>query len=162
MNDNTLAYLAGIVDGEGSIMIRKSVYRLNNPKYNDCVNPSYSPRITIKNTCEAPLKLMQKTLGGSYYKDKKIYQSKNSFHINKVLFCYGAEHRIAYNIINVLLPFLLIKKQQAKKLIQLVKLKEKYSLHRDKSKKGFNGKPYTLEAVKAFDKLYMEVKKLNK
>jgi len=144
------AYLAGILDGEGSLMIRKSTYRLRNPKFADCKNPSYNPRIGVKNTNEDVIKLFKQVFHGHYHKDKKLYPSKWGVHQNKIIYSYGAEHRLAVVICKTLMPYLIIKKKQAEKLLELNALKH---LKRSNS--------YTLEMIEKFEKLYREVKHLN-
>lgn len=154
-------YLAGILDGEGSVMIRKSTYRLRNKKYKDCVNPSYSPRIGIKNISKHPLMLMKKVFGGHLSKEKKIYQSKSGFLRNKLMWCYNAEHKIAYEICRILQPYLLIKHNQVKLVLELENIKKMAFKDRDKSNNKFYGKPYKEKYIKKFECLYLEVKKLN-
>lgn len=156
------AYLAGLMDGEGSFMIRKSFYRVRNKKYGDCKNPMYTPRVGVKNTNREVIELMKSIFGGHMSKEKRVYQSKNGHKRRKILYIYNAEHRIALNICEKLLPYLIIKKEQAKLLLELDKLKEKAKKDRDKSIKGFHGKPYKKEYIEKFEELYQRVKELNR
>jgi len=158
---NKIAYLAGIVDGEGSIMIRKSTYRSKNKKYGDCVNPSYSPRVGIKNICKNPLLLMKNVFGGHVSKEKRLYQSKSGFKRKNLMWIYNAEHRIAYKICEALFPYLMIKREQAKKIFELKRLKGLAHKDRQKDNSRFCGKAYKKCYIEQFEKLYLEVKKLN-
>lgn len=157
-----LAYMAGILDGEGSIMIKKSTYRLRSPKYGDCKNPQYIGRVSLKNTCEEVVKLFKEMFGGRYYKNKKIYYSRNGYRPNKIMHEYDAQHRIAYEICRKLYPFLRIKEQQAKKVLELEELKRQARQERDKNSPGVGGKPYKKEFIEKFEKLYQEVRTLNR
>lgn len=160
-NEIILAYLAGFVDGEGSLMIRKNNYRITNPKYGDCKNPQYSPRVGVKNTCEEPLVLLKETFGGHLQLNKKIYPSVSGFKSNKPLYVYNAEHNIAYSIVKTLLPYLIVKKKQAETLLKLRDSKKDATKNRDKTDKGFHGKAYRQESISDFEELYQEVKRLN-
>ena len=155
------SYLAGIIDGEGSIMVRKSRYRLKG-KHKDCINPSYTPRVAFKNTNEDVIKLFKKRFGGHYHKDKKLYQSKIGYRQRKLMFSYDSENQTAYKIIEKLIPYLVIKKKQAICILKLKKLKQKASQDRDKSySNGFYGKPYKKKYINGFEKIYQEVKRCN-
>ncbi len=149
--DTTIAYLAGILDGEGSIMIRKTDYRVRNPKYGDCVNPSYTPRVGIKNTNEDVIKLFKDVFHGHYHRDRVVYYSQNGFRPTKIIYSYGAEHRLAVIICKTLLPYLIIKRRQAEKALELDALK--YST--------FRSKAWLPADIEKFEKIYWEVKSLN-
>ena len=71
---------------------------------------------------------------------------------------YGAEHRIALNIIKQLYPYFIVKKKQAERLLELEKLKKKP--RREKGKK-FQGTPYTKDYLEELEELWLQVKKLN-
>lgn len=154
--EEILAYLAGIIDGEGSLMIRRSTYRMRNPKYCDCKNPVFNPRIGLKNANEDVIKLMKNVFGGHYHKYKRLYPSpKWGIRQNKIMYSYGVEHRLAERICIALLPYLIIKKEQANKLIELQNLK------RSPLCKRRGGQPYSKEIIEKFEQLYMVVKTLN-
>ena len=160
-NETILAYLAGFIDGEGSLMIRKNNYRVINPKYGDCKNPQYSPRVGVKNTREEPLILLKETFGGYLQKDKKIYPSISGFKSNKPIYVYSAEHNIAYLVVETLLPYLIIKKKQAEVILELRETKKEATKNRYKNNAEFHGKPYRQESILKFEQLYNEVKILN-
>jgi len=145
-------YLAGLIDGDGSILIKKTTYRIRNPKYKDCVNPEYFPRIQIKLTTPQPLFLIKEKYGGSLYMEKRIYRGKNSYKPTKPLWVYNANHKIAMKIIKDIYPFLIIKRKQAECLIELEKLK----------KEARKRRPYPKHIVKKFEELYLKVKRLNR
>ena len=58
------AYLAGIMDGEAYIGIKKS------HRSHGCINAIYHERIQIRMVDEQAIKLFRETFGGSYYKEK--------------------------------------------------------------------------------------------
>lgn len=116
------AYIAGIIDGEAYIGIKKSTYGM---RYRpDVKSPTYHERVQIKMASPEILKLIKDNFGGSFYKDKKIYQSKNGFKTNKIMYVYGTTDKIASEIIKAVFPFLIEKKRQAENILKLRKSKE--------------------------------------
>lgn len=109
-----LAYLAGLVDGEAYIGIKKSKPYQN---LTGRVNPSYHERIQVRMVDETAIKFLAKELGGSYYKEKP---SSNK---GKPLYCYQASDKKACEILNKLLPFLMVKKHSANTVLELRKEK---------------------------------------
>jgi len=108
-----IAYLAGLVDGEGYVGIKKQKPRP------DTINCLYHERIQIRMVDEIAIKLFKQTFGGNYYKE-----TEHSKYSKKPLYCYQATDRLASQIIRKLLPYLLIKKRQAKLILKLRKSKE--------------------------------------
>ena len=110
-----LAYLAGLVDGEAYIGIKKSKPYQN---LTGRVNPSYHERIQVRMVDEEAIKFLTEELGGWYYKEKS--HSNNG----KPLYCYQASDKKACEIIYKLLPFLIVKKQSAETVLELRKEKD--------------------------------------
>jgi hypothetical protein len=103
----TIIYLAGIVDGEGYVGIKKSKYARH------CPSPTYHERIQIRMIDEGAIKLFQKIFGGNYYKEKPHCAKGN------LLYCYQASDLLASKICKELLPYLLIKKSNAQRILKL-------------------------------------------
>lgn len=110
MNKLTLAYLAGLVDGEAYIGIKKS------QPYNELtgrINPGYHERIQIRMVDEPAIKIFAETFGGWYYKEKP------HAHKGRLLYCYQASDKLAANILEYLLPYLLVKHESALTVLKL-------------------------------------------
>ncbi len=103
------AYLAGLVDGEAYIGIKKS-----NNKKNGSKSPQHHERIQIRMTEELAIQLFKKIYGGSYYKEKP-----EQHNARKPLYCYQASDKLASNILQQLPPFLLVKRKDAKLVLLL-------------------------------------------
>ena len=103
-----IAYLAGIVDGEGYVGIKKTNNR------SDCRNPQYHERIQVRMVDECVIKLFKDTFGGNYYKE-----TNHSKYSKKPLYCYQASDKLAASIIKILIPFLVLKKRQAGLILNL-------------------------------------------
>lgn len=108
-----VAYIAGLIDGEGTIRIQKH-------QQGDW-NPKYCPTITFTNTNIDSVKLVQDFFRGRREIREHVGGTK-AFHSNKV--CYRAHRggRIAVaNILMQLLPYLRIKKKQAELILEFDK-----------------------------------------
>jgi hypothetical protein len=91
----TLAYLAGIVDGEGYIGIKKSQRK-------DCVSPSFQERIQVRMTKPEAIRLLACTLGGTYYRERKPQVAGR-----RRLYLWTASDRTARSIMNALTVIML-------------------------------------------------------
>jgi hypothetical protein len=120
MKQTDIAYIAGLVDGEGYIGIRKTTVR------KDCFNHSYHARIQIRMVDEPAIKFITDTLGGNYYREKP--------HCNngKPLFCYQSSDKKAEHILQTILPYLKVKKRSAETVLQLRKLQRESVKHKTK------------------------------
>lgn len=103
----TLAYLAGVIDSDGCISIKRSTYAKRKNR-DGTTNPIYCARVTLKQVTEACPRLMHETFGGPPPKLMKP-RTKN----NKPLWRYEVRNHRAVNICAALLPFLRIKGRQA-------------------------------------------------
>lgn len=160
-NKYVLAYLAGLIDGEGYIGIKKS-----NP-YNHLtgrVNPGYHERLQIRMVDEAAIKLLANTLGGWYYKEKPSVAQ------GRPLYCYQASDRKAAGILKILLPYLIIKRESANTVLLLRDSKNNPDRAKtDKISKSRWGTPMTGQkvmlspaAVEYRESLYQRCKALNR
>lgn len=104
--DTTLAYLAGLIDGEGYVGIKKT-----SPK--NCAGPRYMERVQVRMVHEPAIRLLAETLGGNYYREKA--------HANngKPLYCYQASDAKACVVLQRLLPYLLVKRESAMNVLAL-------------------------------------------
>lgn len=124
-----LAYLAGIVDGEGSICI----YRVNPAKYNRYQNPAFRGVLNISNTRKELFDWIEKHFG-NLNKSKKHRRSifkKNSTHERYIYEWVIQGHRVL-DLCKQLLPYLVLKKRQAEIMIEFRKtfeLQKGYGAH---------------------------------
>ena len=112
MKQTDIAYIAGLVDGEGYIGVKRVT-----TKYNGRVNPAYQERIQIRMVDEQAIKFISDSLGGSYYEEKP------HAHKGRPLFCYQASDRLAVRILKTLLPYLKVKKLVAEKVLEFHELR---------------------------------------
>ena len=115
-----LAYIAGIVDGEGYVGIKKATVR------KDCQTPGYHARVQIRMVDEEAIQFIASALGGWYYPEKPHSEK------GKPLFCYQASDKKAEEVLKILLPYLRIKKRQALNVLELRNLQSQGCQHRTK------------------------------
>lgn len=164
INKITLAYLAGLVDGEGYIGIKKSkAYKCQGR-----VNPGYHERVQVRQVKSEAIELMANTFGGCFYKEKP--GSKKS----RPLYCYQASDKKAVTILKALIPYLRIKGTVAIKVLELRELKKESSKHRTKivGHRNFPNKygtprkvpnlAYSDEYIAMCESLWLDCKRLNK
>lgn len=116
------AYLAGVLDSEAYVGIKKSTWGMRNRA--DIKSPTYSERVQIRMSNKEILQLFRDTFGGTYYREKRIYQSKSGFKSSKIMYCYIASDQVATGIIQNTYPYLIEKKLQAGAILELRKSKE--------------------------------------
>lgn len=115
ITETDLAYIAGLVDGEAYIGIKKS---RANKHLTGRVNPGYHERIQVRMVDESAIKFIAETLGGWYYKEKASVAK------GRPLYSYQASDKAAAKILRLLLPYLKVKKRNALTVLELRKHKE--------------------------------------
>ena len=112
MRKTDLAYMAGILDGEGSIVIAKQK-RIRKARYN---KPYYRLHCAVSNTNEDVITLFWLTFGGS-----KSVRKQNGIRGKSPLYSWDAVCKVAFNCLEQLLPYLRIKQRQAQLGIEFQK-----------------------------------------
>ena len=157
-----LAYLAGLVDGEGCIRIKKTKpYKHLTGR----VNPGYSEAIQIRMVNPEGIEIMVEMFGGHYYREQPHSAQ------GRPLYCYQATDMKAVALCRELLPYLIIKREQAECVLALRKLKDEQP--RSKRGKAFTiphsktgqpvlieGRSFDADAIAAREELYLRCKML--
>lgn len=112
LSDAEKGYLAGIIDGEGTLRVMRSLQLW------------YAPFIQITNTNQALMDWLQQLLGekgiGHTYHEKR---SKQPNHKPKHVYNIAAVQGVK-QILDQIAPLLVIKKEQAKLLLEFIAMKE--------------------------------------
>jgi hypothetical protein len=111
-----LAYLAGIIDGEGSIYIGNFS---SNPKTG---NPYYQTNMEVTNTEEALINWLINNFGGRNYTYTEKQTPKNS---RRTVYRWIISGDDLTELCHLLLPYLIIKKRQCEIMIQMRKTFER-------------------------------------
>lgn len=134
------AYIAGLVDGEGSIELR----RVRNGERRKFRGFEPRIRISLKKGKEVLEQLRKETGFGSC-----------SRHARNCL-CWSIWNREAVELLKKIYPYLRIKKKHAEIIFKLREVQEK-------RKKGvIKGERYTEEQKKEMERLFLEMRKVNK
>ncbi len=164
--DVELAYIAGLIDGEGYIGVKKtSPYRHLTGR----VNPGYHARICIKMVDESAIRFLAETLGGWYFEEKRPAGGWSK----RRLFAYQATDKAAADILCAILPYLRVKHANAEAVLELRALQATSAVHRTKivGKRNFPNKygtarvvankAFSDEFIAALDAIYERCKALN-
>ena len=116
-----LAYIAGILDGEGYIGIKR-----DSSVKKGCANRSYHARIQVRMVDEPAIAFLAETLGGWYYAEKAHLVN------GRPLFCYQASDAAAVAILRIVLPYLRVKRGAAEIVLELRAMQDGGWKHRTK------------------------------
>jgi len=157
-----LCYAAGIVDGEGHIGITKRL-----PKA--MTNPKYTVRFSVDMTNTKPLLFLQKLFS---IPDSKLHVGKRYRKNHKPIYVLNVENDAAISVCKSLLPFLLVKKEQAKLVIKCRAMQNKTKSTRRVfvgTKKAVGNRSGTVPVrelstgyLRDCEMFYRDIKKLNK
>ena len=134
INKDTLArhaqYIAGLLDGEGTFTIRWN---------RSARSPNFQPLIMVAMTHKGVIKYLAETLKVTYETKERINQ--RTYYLLRVT----TKDDIVM-ILNALMPYLKVKKEHAKIILELIDLK---------------ARPYTRENVTRMTELYLKIRQLN-
>jgi hypothetical protein len=108
MNRDSLLYIAGFVDGEGCISLYKTTTSHSCKKYT-----YYYEGLVITNTNREVIQWIRDSVGYGC-----VYECKHPVGNRKIKYEYKISQDRAVDLIKQLLPFLIVKKQQALKILE--------------------------------------------
>lgn len=111
MEREVLAYLAGVIDSDGSIGIKRSTYAMR--VRGDAGQPVYSEVIHCKQVQPQAVELLKATFGGN------LHLQAPSLVRGKPLWSWSIHSAAAGRALALLLPFLRIKREQAANALAL-------------------------------------------
>lgn len=117
MEEVKLAYIAGILDGEGSIMIQRQSSKsfMKQRAKSGCFHPHYAPCIRIGMLEREPLDLIvNTTLLGEVYEEKPYHRKRPMFR-----WMLRAKKEI-HEFLTLVMPYLIVKKKQAELCLKFV------------------------------------------
>jgi len=122
MKQTDIAYIAGLMDGEGCIRIKKEkAYACQDRK-----TPGYHASVQIKMVEEGAIRFVRDMLGGWYYRQKSSVKN------GRPLYCWQSSDRQAETILKTILPYLRVKHDQADLVLKLRTLQSNSKKHRTK------------------------------
>lgn len=117
--DVELAYMAGMVDGEGSITIGS-----RNSKQNESEYLVSHTRVAVYNCHLGVLEWIKERFGGY------ICEAPRDLSRRKKAYSWTVGHRGAALVLDMILPFLIIKQQQARLLLEFSGTRKRYGAKR--------------------------------
>jgi LAGLIDADG DNA endonuclease family protein len=145
--DVSAPYLAGFVDGEGSLMLARWEAR----RY---PNPVYRPRVSITNTDRRVLDAIQHCYGGILTSESRAKFGWN--HSYQLVWTAGLVERI----VKTIEPYLLIKHKQAEILLRYIRHKDEAH----QGRQGTNGRffaPLSRQVIAYRQRLWLEIRAIN-
>ena len=115
MKPEHFAYLAGAIDSDGTIGIKRSTYSMRVTK--DSAAPVFSERVSLRQVTPEITQLLYRAFGGSRYITKPSAINGRPLHT------WTATDLRAVACLTALLPFLRIKATQARNCLTLRKVK---------------------------------------
>lgn len=112
MKIEDLAYLAGLIDGEGCI----SIFQRSDSN-------SLKATLTIAMTDRAPLDWASETFGAKVYEKRVTGAAENGW---KQCYVWLVSTQKAAEILRNVLPFLKVKREQAALLVELADIRERH------------------------------------
>jgi hypothetical protein len=150
-----IPYLAGAIDSDGTIGIKRSTYSMRVTR--ESTQPVFSERLALRQVQHDIPQLLQNKFGGSLYITKA--SSKNG----KPLWSWAVTDLKAHKCLKALLPCLSVKKRQALNALTLRIVKEQSKRAKVKRGRGHAGAaPRPKELTDKMEALYQEAKRLNK
>ena len=149
LSEHEIGYLAGIMDGEGTIHISKPITRNK-----DCKSGIYQTYIAVTNTEIVLLEWMKERIGGII---RSIPTDKKSNVIRKPIWRWYCPIVRIMDFCNLLIPHSVIKRRQFEIMLEA---RSTYTIHG--AKKGQQGvKKLSDEILEIRHRCYLELKSLH-
>ncbi len=149
-----LAYMAGIIDADGSIGIKRSTYAQRVRK--DATQPVYSERVTVRQVEHHAIELLHEVFGG------RLGIHGPSAKRGRPMYEWQVTDLRAHRCLTALRPFLRIKAAQADNALALRRLKDRSRRERvafGRGHQGASARPAGIGA--AMEDLFLVGKRLN-
>lgn len=109
-NEAVIAYLAGAMDSDGCISVRRSTYAA---RHGEARHPVFSERLELKQVTPQIPELLKKTFGGSLMFQKPAAATR------RPMYAWHATNRVAAEALRAMLPYLRVKQAQAENALAL-------------------------------------------
>ena len=139
--EKQLAYIAGIIDGEGCLGISKNTTKKQRQK-----NPKYQSEVCIINTDTRLMNWLKENFGG-LVNERKIYGPND-----KISYRWRIKESQHQIILKAIIPHLVIKTEQAKLIIKFLT---------NKTQNNLDGREVSQKEIIRREYYYQELKKLN-
>lgn len=149
-----LSYLAGIIDADGTIGIKRSTYAM---RHRNGGQPTYSECLCVKQVRPEAVALLHKTFRGCRYGQKSYSEKGRPLHVWQITDLQAAQ------CLELLWPYLRLKRKQAGVCLRLRAWKIKSKKERNAFGRGHvGGAKRPLRISKAMENCYLKIKELNR
>ena len=155
MDKCTLAYLAGVIDSDGTIGVKRQTYAVRVLKNSS--QPTYVERVCVKQVTSQAVDLLYSTFGGY----RSVTHSTAKY--GRTLQVWQVTNLKAAVVLEMLLPYLRIKRRQAENALALRQLTEQSKKDRVAFGRGVVGslqRPKYLSTK--MEQRYLKAKALNR
>lgn len=142
-----LAYLAGVIDGEGCIAIRKS------KRTGSCKSTRYAAAVTVGNTSRVLIEQLVGTFGVGCVTYRYPTKTKRACYL------WSLSSRGARDVLRAVQPYLIVKREQAAVLLEFIDNFDSFKGARP-GKKG--GQLVSPEELARREHLYQQIRTLNR
>ena len=148
------AYLAGAIDSDGCISVKRSTYAMR--VRGDAGAPVFSERVMLKHVTPEVPTLLQDTFGGSLRVDAPSTPNGRN------LYAWQVTDLRAVECLKAILPYLRVKRSQAENCLTLRRLKAKSMKARVAKGRGHAGAaPRPQALTDEMDALWLRAKAMN-
>ena len=141
-----LAYIAGILDGEGYIGLVKATEIRRQRRVDNNITHSFRPTVRVNMVSDVAINFIQTLFGGNLYENPECPPQRHQWDLQMT------NRNDCKRILEAILPFLKLKKRQAEILLSFIALRD------SKPKTNASGGNYTQDEWRYWE----ELKKLNK
>lgn len=152
LTDKEKSYIAGVIDSDGCIRIKKSTYGLR--KRPDVKSPTYSEFIQVRQKGKLIPEFFKRHFGGAFWQESRIQSGKNY-----KMWTWTVTNRQASIFLKEILPFLKLKKKQAELCLELRKSKESKEARWRGGRK--QRRVMSKSVLEKREKLFQKVKEVN-
>jgi len=147
------AYLAGIVDADGTIGVRRSTYNMR--RFGESNSPHFFERVVVRQVASAAVDMLRGLFGGHLYLMRPVANGKP-------LWSWSVNCLRANECLRAIRPWLRIKAAQADNAFALRALIERSKKERVAFGRGHVGASHrSPELTEAMERCYSEGKRLN-
>lgn len=156
MKKTDLAYLAGAVDSDGTIGIKRSTYGM---RHNNGGGPTFSERVALRQVTPEIPTMLHAHFGGALYMTKGYPLAGKG----RALYSWAVTDLRATACLKAILPFLRVKRAQAENCLVLRALKVRSKRKMTAKGRGHQGNaPRPAEITAAMESAYETAKSLNR
>lgn len=149
-----LAYLAGAIDSDGTIGIKRSTYAMR--VRGDAAAPVFSERVALRQVTADIPNLLKASFGGS------LYVTKPSTARGRHLYSWAVTDQQAVTCLRAMMPYLRVKKEQALNCLALRDVKAASMIVKVAVGRGHAGAAHRpAELTAAMEAHYLKAKGLN-